>query len=155
MNLGSISRRYSACLIRKSASWTLPLPLQIHFSAAGPYTEVYSSNVSSSVGTTRQLAPMTQWLDMRTVWCTRDRVEIVLLSPMEGDSTPSRKENRDHQHPRRRTENGYVRQPISNRLLSPMRITSLRRLTRMTASSMMQPEPIMIGPPRAKMVALG
>ena len=60
LNLGNISRRYSPCLILKSASWTLPLPLHIRFSAAGPYTDVYSSNVSSSVGTTRQLAPMTQ-----------------------------------------------------------------------------------------------
>ena len=67
LNLGSISRRYSACLIRKSASWTLPLPLQIRFSAAGPYTDVYSSKVSSSVGTTRQPGPMTQKLDIRTV----------------------------------------------------------------------------------------
>jgi len=48
-----------------------------------------------------------------------------------------------------------IRQPISNKLLSPTLITSLRRLTIMAASSMMQPEPIMMGPAIAKIVALG
>jgi hypothetical protein len=31
---------------------------------------------------------MTQYEEMRTVWWTRARVEMVLKDPMEGDSTP-------------------------------------------------------------------
>ena len=33
-------------------------------------------------------APMTQWDAILTVWCTRDRVDIVFKSPTTGDSTP-------------------------------------------------------------------
>lgn len=88
LNFGSISLKYSACFLLKSASCILPLPLHFLRSAPGPYITVYSSRNSSSVGMTMHPAPMPQYEDIRTVWWTRERVEIVLKLPIVGDSTP-------------------------------------------------------------------
>jgi hypothetical protein len=116
---------------------------------------------------------MIQYDAILTVWCTRDRVDIVLKSPTAGDSTPEVYPQRLLFYPHKRYK--YERQPISKRFSSPIRMTSfllvqdrqigaIRRdwslihsylLTMIEPSSIIQPIPMIIGPAIANIVALG